>query len=80
MGDSRPIIRTYGILPMMTFFKNIFTAQDNATFSLSKLISFGGSAAMIGEFLYKGSVDFQGFGIGICTIIGALAAKYHVEK
>jgi hypothetical protein len=66
--------------PMIKFLKNILTARDNDTFSLSKIIAIGGGFAMIGEFLYKGSVDFQGFGIGITTIIGSLAAKYYVEK
>jgi hypothetical protein len=63
----------------MDFFKNIFTARDNSTFSLSKLIAIGSAGAMIGEFIYKGSVDFQGFGIGITAIVGSLAAKYFVE-
>jgi hypothetical protein len=63
----------------MDFLKNIFTARDNSTFSLSKLIAIGGACAMIGEFLYKGSVDFQGLGIGLTGLIGSLAAKYYVE-
>lgn len=64
---------------MLRFLKHIFTARDNSTFSLSKLIAIGGATAMIVEFIYKGSVDFQGFGIGITTIITSLAAKYYVE-
>jgi hypothetical protein len=65
---------------VINFLKNIFTARDNETFSLSKVIAIGGAVAMIGEFLYKGSVDFQGLGIGLTGLIGSLAAKYYVEK
>lgn len=65
---------------MIQVIKQWMTAKDNVTWSLTKLIGMGGSAAMIGEFLYKGSVDYQGFGIGLTTIMGALAAKYFAES
>ena len=63
----------------MELLKHIFTARDNATFSLSKLIGTFGTFAMVYNFVKIGSVDFQGFGIGISTLVAALAAKYYVE-
>jgi hypothetical protein len=66
-------------LVVIEFLKNIFTARDNLSFSLSKLIGVGGSAAMIFNFLKSGSVDFQGFAIGLGALISALAVKYFVE-
>ena len=64
---------------MFDYLKHILTGRDNSTFSLSKLIGIAGGAAMIAQFLGSGSVDFQGFGIGVSTIMAALAAKYFVE-
>ena len=63
----------------MDFIKNILTGRDNETFSLAKLIGIAGSCAMIVQFVRSGSVDFQGFGIGVSTLMAALAAKYFVE-
>ena len=63
----------------MEWLKHILTAADNQTYSLSKLIGVSGTAAMIFNFVKVGSVDFQGFGIGISTLVAALAAKYFVE-
>jgi hypothetical protein len=65
---------------MNNFLKNIFTGSDNQTFSMSKLVAIGGAVTMIYNFWHVGSVDFQGFGIGICTIITAMAAKTWSEK
>lgn len=64
---------------MLTFLKNIFTARDNESFSLTKLIGIGGGTSMIYNFLSTSSDAFQDFGIGIGAIMAALAAKYHVE-
>lgn len=65
---------------MKNFLKNIFTSADNATYSASKLIGIAGGLALIGEFLRVQSVDWQGFGIGLATIIAALAAKNLADK
>ena len=65
---------------MKDFIKNIFTSNDNATFSASKLIGVLGGLTMIGEFLRTQSVDWQGLGIGLATIIAALAAKNLADK
>ena len=65
---------------MKYYLKNIFTSADNTTFSASKLIGVTGGLTMIGEFIRVQSVDWQGFGIGISTIIAALAAKAYTDK
>ena len=64
----------------MKLLKDIFTSRDNSTFSMSKLIAIGAACGMIFEFLKTGSVDFQGFGIGVASVIGALAAKSFTDK
>ena len=64
---------------MMNFMKNIFTAKDNVSYSLSKLLGISGGAAMVFNFVKAGSLDFQGFGAGVSLLIAALAAKYYVE-
>ena len=64
---------------MKEFMKNIFTSKDNVSYSLSKLLSISGGAAMVFNFVKTGSIDFQGFGTGISLLIAALAAKYYVE-
>lgn len=64
---------------MKNFLKNIFTARDNASFSLTKLLGVGSGMSMIYNFLDTSSAAFQDFGIGIGAIMAALAAKYHVE-
>ena len=64
----------------MKYLIDIFTSADNASFSMSKLIVFVGGLSMCGEFVYKGSVDFQGFAIGIASIVGALAVKTYTDK
>jgi hypothetical protein len=65
---------------MGCFLKNIFTGADNQTFSMAKIVAIGGAATMIYNFWHTASSDFQGFGIGICTIIAAMAAKTMSEK
>ena len=65
---------------MKEFMKNIFTAKDNVSYSLSKLLGISGGAAMIFNFLKTDSTDFNGFGAGLCLLIAALAAKYFVES
>lgn len=57
------------------FMRNIFTSRDNATYSMSKLIGFFGACAMVIQFIRAGSVDFQGLGIGLASLIAAFAAK-----
>lgn len=64
---------------MKEFLKNVFTARDNVSYSLSKLLGISGGAAMVFNFIKVGSVDFQGFGTGVSLLIAALAAKYFAE-
>lgn len=60
---------------MGDFIKNILTSADNSTYSMSKIIGLIGSMAMISDFVKAESIDFQGLGIGLATIIAAFAAK-----
>lgn len=64
---------------MKEFLLNIFTSADNSTFSMSKLIGFTGTCAMIFEFIKVASVDFQGFGIALASLIGAFAVKSYTD-
>lgn len=64
---------------MIKYLHHIFTSRDNSSYSLSKLIGMAGSCAMVFNFVKVGSIDFQGLGIGLSTLIAALAAKYFVE-
>jgi len=64
----------------MKYLLHIFTARDNTTFSLTKLLAMLAGLAMVCNFIRAVSVDFQGFGIGIAAMIAALAAKYATEK
>lgn len=64
---------------MSQIMKHIFTCRDNASYSMVKIISFIGSCAMVINFVRVGSVDFQGLGIGLATVIAAMAAKYVAE-
>lgn len=65
---------------MLTFLKNIFTARDNESFSLTKLFGIAGVVAMVHNFIATSSQDFNGFGLGIAGMIAAMAAKYYVES
>lgn len=65
---------------MKDFFQHLFTARDNESFSLTKVIAIVTVVAMIVNFIRVESVDFTGLGIGVTGIIAALAAKYHVEE
>jgi hypothetical protein len=65
---------------MIEFLKNIFTANDNATFSMTKVIAITAVVSMTYTFISVISQDFQGYGIGVSIIMGALAAKYFVES
>jgi hypothetical protein len=60
---------------MKELLMNIFTSADNSTYSMSKIIGFLGSMAIIGQFIRVGSVDFQGFAIGLAALITAFAVK-----
>lgn len=64
---------------MLTYLKNIFTARDNESFSLTKLICVAGCVAMVHNFITTASTDFGAFGLGISGLIAAMAAKYYVE-
>lgn len=56
-----------------------FTARNGIDFSLTKLLSTAAAITMMVQFIRTGSVDFQGFGIAVSTIVASLAAKYYVE-
>lgn len=64
---------------MNNFFKNVLTARDNISFSLTKLVGISAAVAMVVNFIRLGSVDFDGFGVGMAALMAALAAKYFVE-
>jgi len=59
---------------------NIFTARDNQSVSLTKLVGIGAAITMCYKFAISDSADFIGFGTGISLLMAALAAKYMVEK
>ena len=56
------------------------TGRDGISYSLTKLIGLSAGATMIYQFAMLDSKDWQGFGIGITAIMGAMAVKYMVEK
>lgn len=64
---------------MLTFLKNIFTARDNESFSLTKLFGIAGIVAMVHNFIATASTDFNGFGLGVAGLMAAMVAKYFVE-
>lgn len=64
---------------MLIFFKDWLTARNGIDYSLTKGVGVIGGLAMSINFVRVESVDFSGFGIGISTIMAALAAKYWVE-
>ena len=64
----------------MNIIKNIFTARDNATYSLTKLVGLSGTITMIVQFVKSDSGDYMGFGAGIALMMAALAGKYFVEQ
>ena len=64
---------------MLNFLKNLFTARDNESFSLTKLFGLAGVTAMVFNFISTASVDFNGFGLGVAGLMAAMAAKYYVE-
>jgi len=64
---------------MMQIIKDWLTARNGVDFSLTKLFAIAAVVAMIFNFTYHGSMDFQGLGIAVAGIIATLAAKYHVE-
>ena len=63
----------------MKYIVDVLTSRDNVTFSMSKLIALMGTGAMVGEFIYIKSADFQGLGIALTALIGSLAAKSFVD-
>lgn len=65
---------------MFTPIKQWLTGRDNSTYSLSKIVVIATISAMLFNFIKTGSVDFQGLGIGVTGILGAMAAKFFVEK
>lgn len=61
------------------FLKNILTARDNESYSLTKLLVIAAVAAMIYKFVKADTVDFQAFGTGLSFVLAVLAGKYFVE-
>lgn len=59
--------------------KHYFTARDGISYSLTKLFGAVSIAGMTWNFVALQSKDFNGFGMGVAAILGALAAKYFVE-
>jgi hypothetical protein len=64
---------------MRQFINNIFTARDNVTFSMTKLLGMSGGFSMVWKFIQAPSPDYQAFGLGLAGIMAALAAKYYTE-
>ena len=64
---------------MLEFLKHIFTSSDNLTYSMSKVLAALGGVSLCTNFVWHHLTDLQGFGIGMASIIGALAAKTFVE-
>ncbi len=65
---------------MLKFIKDIFTEKDGVSFCLTSTLMILGGLAMIGEFLYRGSVDFTGLGLGLAALAAGKAAKTLTEK
>lgn len=59
--------------------KDWFTENDGVSFCPASTLLILGGLAMIGEFLYKGSTDFQGFAIGMTCLAGGKALNKYVE-
>ena len=64
---------------MNEFMKNIFTARDGISYSLTKIVGIAAAVAMVVNFIRLASTDYGGFGTGISFLMAALAAKYFVE-
>ena len=65
---------------LFSIINNIFTARDNESVSLTKLVGIAGAITMCYKFATGDSTDFSGFGTGVSLLMAALAAKYMVEK
>ncbi len=65
---------------MVKYLTDIFTSADNKTFSMSKTLVFISGLAMVGEFIYKGSVEYQNFAVGIAAIVASLAIKSYTDQ
>lgn len=64
---------------MLTFLKNVLTARDNTSYSLTKLVAIGAALDMLLKFYQSPNPDFQAFGFGVASMMAALAGKYFVE-
>lgn len=47
---------------------------------MSKTLVFISGLAMVGEFIYKGSVEYQNFAVGIAAIVASLAIKSYTDQ
>lgn len=65
---------------LVAIINNIFTARDNQSVSLTKLVGIGAAITMCYKFATGDSADYSGFGTGIALLMTALAAKYMAEK
>lgn len=62
------------------YIRDLMTAVDNVTYSLTKFLAIGGFGAMTFQFVKQAIPDFLGYAIGISVIMAALAGKYFVEN
>lgn len=63
----------------MKIIKHWFTARNGIDWSLTKIVGTLAALAMIYNFVWHASEDFNGFGLGIAGMMAALAIKYAVE-
>lgn len=64
---------------MREIVKHLLTARDGVSFSLTKAVVIMAVVAMIYNFVWHDSVDFNGFGLGVAAVMAILTAKYFVE-
>lgn len=61
------------------FLKNILTARDNETYSITKVWVSAAAAAMIYRFVTEPTVNYYEFGVGFGVLLAVLVGKYFVE-
>lgn len=65
---------------MLKFLTDCFTERDGTSWCMGRSIGFLAFAEMMYKFFQSSSVDFQGFAIGVSSIIAAVAAKNFSER
>lgn len=61
------------------YVKDLMTAVDGLSYSLTKFLALGGFGAMTAQFARQDVPDFLGYAIGVTVIMAALAGKYIAE-